>query len=172
MQHDRHHRAVPRRVLRQGTKTVQNMSQKLRTIAGMQYFHSTAFDTMPRTISIFEGDNMATLDWTPDNLAATLKPLFLLKVRENFRDKNGKVRFGITGTGKQPNYQYTYRKKGTPSDRPVEELKEGEAAIVAYRGNSHKTYKEAEAFNDERISGYFTYEDIDRAYQASKEAPQ
>lgn len=91
---------------------------------------------------------MSHLDWNELKLA-DLGRSFLSKVFDNMRNQpSATVRFGKTGTGVRPNYQVTF---------PIEG---GEPIKHPRRGSTHKRYQDTEAFNEERISDPFTYEQI------------
>lgn len=101
-----------------------------------------------------------SLEWNASSVGSVLSKPFLRKVLANFRGrKDAVVRFGITGTGVQPNYQIEYRPEG---DKPSKTL--------AFRGSTHKPYGINEPFNEERISAPFEFAEIERAY--AERAPQ
>lgn len=94
---------------------------------------------------------MAALLWSRQNLSL-LGRVYLRKVRAKMRGLPGAfVQFGQTGNGTAPNYQVTL----------------APGAINAYRGLSHKRFEEAEAFDNENISGGFTLAEIDDAIEAA-----
>lgn len=92
---------------------------------------------------------MKAIDWNEGNLNS-LGRVFLRRVLENMRHFEGSsVRLGETGTGVQPNYQVTF-----PNGN-----------VLTFRGSSHDSFEQADAFNDSRISQSFTLKQVQNAYE-------
>lgn len=92
---------------------------------------------------------MSGIEWQRDNLH-TLGRKFLGRMLDNMRGYEGStVRLGETGEGVQPNYQVVF-----PN---------GIARTL--RGSSHKTFEQAEEFDNNRISESFTLEQVRAAFE-------
>ena len=86
---------------------------------------------------------MSKLEWGEENLPS-LGKLFLMRVNENMRSDESRVRFGLAGTGSSPNYKV--------------ELPNGKS--LAYGGLSHEQYSRVDTFEEKMLSRPFTRQQI------------
>ena len=96
---------------------------------------------------------MSQLQWTNEKLLS-LGKLFLIEVHGNMRHDQSTVRFGLTGTGSNPNYQIEHLNK----------------MPLAYGGLSHEQDPRTDIFDQKRISQAFTREEIRIAMEKAPSA--